>query len=91
LVYKYVSGHGGLKPSGIFSRIENRDGARTCLAAGKDNLKLPVARLDIRKNSFAVRTVSKWNSLPENVKQSRTCEGFKRALQEHYRNGARPA
>jgi hypothetical protein len=44
LYYKYMSGHGGLKADGMFDRLENREGARTRLVAGTDNLKLPVVR-----------------------------------------------
>jgi hypothetical protein len=32
----------------------DRDSARTRLAAGHDNLVMPVARTEIRKNSFVV-------------------------------------
>jgi hypothetical protein len=60
--------------------------ARTRLAAGHDNLILPVARTEVRKNSFAVRVVSKWNRLPEEIKMSRTAEEFKRRIKSFYKS-----
>jgi hypothetical protein len=35
-------------------------------------IKLHAARLDIRKNSLAVRTVQKWNELPSYIKSAKT-------------------
>jgi hypothetical protein len=47
----------------------NRDGPRTRQAGDESNFKLPVARLEIRKNSFAVITVQQWNQLPPEIKK----------------------
>jgi hypothetical protein len=56
------------------------------LATGHDNLILPVARTEIRKNSFTVRVVSKWNRLSDEIKMSRTAEEFKKRLKLFYRS-----
>jgi hypothetical protein len=91
LVYKFMTGRGNLQPEALFEKVVEREGARTRLAAGANNLKLPAARTEIRRNSFAVRVVSGWNSLPDSVKQSSSCKNFKIALPKHLRNGGRPA
>jgi hypothetical protein len=91
LVYRFMTGQGNLQPESLFEKVEEREGVRTRLTAGTNNLKLPAARTEIRRNSFAVRSVSSWNSLPDNVKRSTSCENFKNALRNHLRNGGRPA
>jgi ribonucleases P/MRP protein subunit RPP40 len=69
-VFRFRNQIGGLNAETMFERIPARDGPVTRLAGGGNNLKLPAARLDIRKNSFAVRTVNKWNDLPDQIKAS---------------------
>jgi ribonucleases P/MRP protein subunit RPP40 len=91
LVYRFMTGRGNLQPETLFEKVVEREGARTRLAAGTNNLKLPAARTEIRRNFFAVRVVAGWNSLPDSVKQSSSCENFKIALRKHLRNGGRPA
>ena len=44
------------------------------------------ARLDIRKNSFTVRVVRKWNELPESVKNQKSVNGFKNAYDRWKKN-----
>jgi hypothetical protein len=39
--------------------------------------RLPAARLDLRKNSFAVRSVRIWHELPDQIKSVKTKEPFK--------------
>jgi ribonucleases P/MRP protein subunit RPP40 len=89
--YRYMTGSGNLRPEILFEKIEARAGARTRLAAGTNNLKLPPARTEIGRNSFAVRVITEWNSLPDHIKEANTCEKFKNALQNHLRHGGRPA
>jgi hypothetical protein len=85
LTYKILNGIGNIDHSLLFAKFPQNN-ARTRLAAGHDNLVLPVARTEIRKNSFAVRVVSKWNRLPDEIKTSRTAEEFKRRLKLFYRS-----
>jgi hypothetical protein len=86
-----MTGRGNLQPEALFEKVEEREGVRTRLAAGTNNLKLPTARMEIRRNSFAVRVMSGWNSLPDSVKQSSSYENFKNALWKHLTTGGRPA
>jgi hypothetical protein len=51
-----VHGRGGLKLEDMFEGANDREGARTRQATGSNNLKIPVARTEIRKNSYAVRS-----------------------------------
>lgn len=41
------------------------------------------ARLDCRKNFFAIRVVGPWNSLSENTVSSQSVSAFRRSLREH--------
>jgi ribonucleases P/MRP protein subunit RPP40 len=91
LVYRFITGRGNLRPETLFERAEERDGVRTRLMAGANNLKLPNARTEIRRNFFTVRVIARWNALPDSVKNSSTCENFKSALRKHLRSGGRPA
>ena len=43
------------------------------------------ARLEIRRNFFAIRAAKKWNDLPELVKTSTSINGFKNAY-DRWRN-----
>jgi hypothetical protein len=82
--YKILNGTGNIDYTGLFTKI-NRETARTRLAAGHDNLVTRPARTDVRKNSFAVRVVPKWNALPDEIKQSRNSEVFKSRLKAYKR------
>jgi hypothetical protein len=74
----------------MFERAAARIGPVTRQSGDAENFKIPVARLEIRKNSFAVRTVQKWNNLPPNLKSARTCESFNRDLKKWREHGGRP-
>jgi ribonucleases P/MRP protein subunit RPP40 len=91
LVHKYMTGQGNLNYEHMFEKAQERLGMRTRLAAGEENLKLPAARTELRRNSFAVRTITKWNSLPDEVKKIGGSVQFKRALNYHLGAGGRPA
>ena len=45
------------------------------------------SRLDIRKNSYAVRVASEWNKLDPEAKKSRTAPALKRLLTHNYFTG----
>jgi hypothetical protein len=88
--YKILNGVGNIDYSDVMEKI-NRENGRTRLAAGHDNLVLKQARTDVRKNSFFVRVVQKWNSLPDEVKKSKNADEFKRRIKAHANEvGARP-
>ena len=46
-------------------------------------LRVPVAKSDIRKYSFAVRVVPIWNSLPEKIVTASTTKAFKHLILSH--------
>ncbi len=58
----------------------NNHGARTRQATAHQGLAVQYARTDIRKRSFAVRVVEKWNHLPDSIKMAPNKESFKRGL-----------
>ena len=52
-----------------------------------NSLKLtkPRSRLNIRHNNFSQRVINGWNRLPEHVVASTTVNGFKNAIDRHFR------
>ena len=51
-------------------------------------LKEEAARLEIRRNSFAVRAAKTWNSIPDEVKESKSINAFKNAYDAWKKNDA---
>ncbi len=49
------------------------------------NLKVPRARLDVRKYSFTSRVVNEWNALDPEIKSKPTVHQFKLSLKQLYR------
>jgi hypothetical protein len=84
-----LHGRGGLTIENLFERAGEREWPRTRQAVGANNLKLPMARTEIRKNFFSVRVVIEWNELPDNMKSMADREKFKRALRIHRDTGGR--
>ncbi len=84
-VYKIVHGHDKLKESDLFQRVSDRNGPATRLRTDTLNFKIPRARLDVRKYSFAARVVNEWNSLESEIKNKPTIQQFKLALKRLYR------
>jgi hypothetical protein len=60
----------------IWFEKASRDGVLTRQAADPLNVKIPAARLDLRKNFFSVRVCDKWNSLPSEIKNSENVKIF---------------
>ena len=56
----------------------------TTRAITNKELQLPKCNTEIRKNSFAVRGVKIWNSIPLHIRQSSTLPQFKAAIKLHY-------
>ena len=79
LVHKFLTEKSG---SDMFRQIavNGRDGTRQ--AAGGHGLSVQYARTDPRKYWFAVRTVEKWNRLPDEVKSAPTGKAFKEKLKK---------
>jgi hypothetical protein len=80
LLHGMVHGRGGLKLKDMFERANDRDGPRTRQVTGTNKLKIPAARSEIRKNSFAVRVVKEWNERPDTLK---SCTDIKMVLCKH--------
>jgi ribonuclease P/MRP protein subunit RPP40 len=76
-VHKFLTEKSG---SDMFRQIAANGRAGTRQAAGGHGLSVQYARTDPRKYSFAVRTVEKWNRLPEEVKSAPTGKAFKEKL-----------
>ncbi len=76
-VHKLLSNGGGGE---MFTKAENHEGARTRQAAVADGPVVPFARTDIRKYSFASRTVERCNSLPNGARAGESQQAFKALL-----------
>jgi hypothetical protein len=77
LVHKLISNDGVEE---LFTATGEHNGVRTRRAAAANGLAAPFARTDIRKYSFAVRTVEHWNSLPEGARTAYSQQSFKELL-----------
>jgi hypothetical protein len=89
LLHGLIHGRGGLTIGNMFEKASVREGARTRQAEGINNLKVPVARTEIRKNFFTVRTVGEWNRLPDEMKSEPSKEKFKREIRRLKEPGGR--
>jgi len=87
--YKVITGKSDVHPETWFSSAAAASGARvTRLAADPHNVRIPAARLELRKNFFSVRVCEKWNNLPQEVKNARTTGQFKTAYKRLMKNQA---
>ena len=77
LVYKHLADN---QETELFTLAGQNEGMRTRRTAGTNSLSSQFARTDIRKYSFAVRTVDKWNNLPDTVRQAETQLSFNSKL-----------
>jgi hypothetical protein len=67
MVHKFLTKKSG---TDMFRQMAENGRAGTRQAAGGHGLSVQYARTDPRKYSFAVRTVEKWNLLPDDVKSA---------------------
>jgi hypothetical protein len=65
-------------------------GPRTRHTEGQNNLKIPITRTELRKQSFAVKAINQWNGLPESLKSCGSSEQFKRLIKNVPEQGGRP-
>ncbi len=49
------------------------------------NVKVPFARLEIRRNFFAVRAANQWNRIPAELKAATSKESFKQQYKKYRR------
>ena len=86
--YKICNGKDRIHPDLLFDRVGHNPGRETRFTADPQNILLKRARLEIRKNSFAIRVAENWNSLSNTTKVSLTTKAFKSAIkQSHYTGG----
>jgi hypothetical protein len=81
-MYKIMTGKSAVEPN-IWSERVNRDGVLTRQAAEPLNVKIPAARLELRKNFFSARVCEKWNNLPSEIKNSVNASSFKASFRRH--------
>jgi hypothetical protein len=85
LMFKLTRGDGRLDEAGWF-RPPLPAVARTRRHADPLNVQPNHGRLEIRRNSFAIRAGEPWNAVPGSIKRAKTPAAFKRQYAEH-RNG----
>jgi hypothetical protein len=88
--YKILNNIGRIQADRFFTKIGDRAVARTRMAAGYDNLTLPRARTEIRRNTFSVRIVQSWNNLPDSIKSADSLLAFKNGIRRYMESGGRP-
>ena len=75
-MYKILHGYDKVKPG--FESAAATGGERVTRAAADPlNVKIPFARLELRKNFFTARAPPLWNLIPGELKNSRNPEQFK--------------
>ena len=85
-MYKIMTMKSDVDQSTWFTKAVAAEGGRTTrLAADPLNVRVPSARLELRRNFFSVRICDKWNNLPSEVKNSKNVHQFKRAYR-HYQS-----
>ena len=83
-MYKILHGFSDVDPGIWFRPHEAAENARaTRLAADPWTVRVPAARLDLRKNFFTVRTSVRWNRLPLEVRASKSVNAFKNAYRRY--------
>ena len=83
-VFKIVHGFDNLEFCDFFKFALGRNTRGHCL-----KLQKVCCRLDVRKNFFSQRVVNEWNELPESVVLSNSVNGFKNALDKHFKQFSR--
>ena len=83
--YKICNRIGRVEPELLFTRVGANPDRQTRFTTDLMNITVKRSRLEIRKNSFAVRTAGEWNALSHVTKACRTAAMFKNAIKiPHY-------
>ena len=85
--YKICSGKDKVDPELLFTRIGQEPNRQTRFTADPMNIVTKRSRLDIRKNSYAVRASEEWNALSQSTKTSRSVQIFKNAIKTPHNSG----
>ena len=75
-VFKYLRGFLDVNKETLFT-LNNVNQPKTRQQHSFMPLSVPRANLDMRKNFFSVRGAKLWNSLPSNIRESKTVNQFK--------------
>jgi hypothetical protein len=73
-VFKLVHGIDKIDQVQLFELVQ---AGRTRLAADPLNIHAGPAHTNVRKNFFTQRVINSWNSIPTDIKNSRTVQQFK--------------
>jgi hypothetical protein len=60
------------------------EGMLTRQAVDPLNVKIPAARLELRKNFFSVRVCEEWTSIASDIKYRKNARSFKNAYRRHW-------
>ena len=69
-----------MRPDLLFKQIGDEPVRMTRFTTDPLNMAISRSRLDIRKNSYAVRVAGEWNTLSHETKSSRSVAIFKNAI-----------
>jgi len=83
-MFKIMSGQSDVQCGTWFEKVDT-EGRVTRQSSEELNVRVPGARLDLRKHFFSVRVCEKWNSLPSTIKHCRTAKNFKTAYRQFKR------
>ena len=75
--WKILHGHDNVDEKTWFVRAAETAARTTRQSDSSFNLVGSRANTDLRKNTFSIRVVNKWNSLPEELKSVSTLVAFK--------------
>jgi hypothetical protein len=76
--YKIFAGLSPWTPE-VYFKLANINGP-TCTRSGGNFILLPICRTNKAKNDFFYRRIACWNSLPENVRNSKSLPSFRNLL-----------
>jgi len=81
--FEILNGHDRVDASIWFTTVGDSANRLTRNTAYSMNLVATRSKTDIRKNFFSNRVVNLWNSLPTDIKDSRTVKIFKTRLENN--------
>jgi hypothetical protein len=86
--WKIIHRKDNVNPESWFQKT--RGEARTRAAADPLNLRIPVARLEVRKHFFSQRVPEEWNKIPAELKGAATVSGFRKGYRQYRQNTMLP-
>jgi len=82
--FKILHGHDKVDKNTWFEMAAST-GRVTRLAADPLNLRIPAARLEVRKNFFSHRVTESWNQIPTEMKRAETTRSFRNQYRDYRR------